>query len=491
MADRRILALDLPRFATDRAIRREPALAAAPLALWAADGPRRLITAANDRAGIAPGTPLADAQAIVPGLVTHPADPAGDAAALRALAGWCLGFTPLAAPVPPDGLVLDITGCAHLWGGEAPMLAEIARRARDLGFAVRAAIAGTAAGALVLARGADGAIVAADRQAAAVAPLPIATLRLDPPLAELAERLGLRRIGALAAQARGPLARRLRPATLALLDEVLGRSSRPITPIRPAPPAEAALDCPEPILTAEAIAAAIARLTARLCDDLIGRGEGARRLTLTCTRTDGTVQRIGMGTGLASRDADHLARLLAPQIEWIDPDFGIERMVLAAEVEPLDARQGGLPGSAAAAAARREALARLLDRLRGRLGARAVVRLDPVPGHWPDQAVEPADPLAPPRPLPAGRPRPVRLARPPRRIDGVSLLPDGPPVRLGAARVRRAEGPERILPPWWQFGLCEAPRDYWRVETERGQRLWVFARRGEDAPEWFIHGWFG
>lgn len=491
MAERRILALHLPRFAADRAIRREPALADAPLVLWATDGPRRLITAVNDRAGIAPGTPLADAQAIVPGLMTRPADPDGDAATLRALAAWCLGFTPLAAPAPPDGLVLDITGGSHLWGGEGPMLAEIARRVRDLGFAVRAAIAGTAAGALVLARGADGAIVAANRQAAAVAPLPVAALRLDSELAELAERFGLRRIGDLAAQARGPLARRLRPATLTLLDEVLGRTSRPITPLRPAPPAEAALDCPEPILTAEAIAAGIARLTARLCDDLIGRGEGVRRLTLTCTRTDGTAQRIGIGTGLASRDADHLARLLAPRIERIDPGFGIERMVLAAEVEPLDARQAGLPGSAAAVAARREALARLLDRLRGRLGARAVVRLHPVASHWPEQAVAPADPLAPPRALPAGRPRPVRLARPPRRIDGVSLLPDGPPVRLGTMRVRRAEGPERILPPWWQFGLREAPRDYWRVETEDGRRLWVFARRTEGGPEWFIHGWFG
>lgn len=492
MADRRVLALDLPRFAVDRAIRREPALADAPLALWVAEGPRRLIAAANERAGIAPGTPLADAQAIVAGLVTRPADPTGDAAALGALATWCGGFTPLAAPAPPDGLVLDITGCAHLWGGEAAMLAEVTRRVRGLGFAVRAAIAGTAAGALVLARGADGAIIPAERQAAAVAALPVATLRLDPDLAELVERFGLRRIGDLAGQARGPLARRLRPATLTLLDEVLGRIRRPITPLRPIPPAEAALDCPEPILTAAAIAAGIERLTARLCDDLTARGEGVRRLTLTCTRTDGTVQRIGIGTGLASRDAAHLARLLAPRIERIDPGFGIERMVLAAEVESLDGRQGGLPGSAAAAATRREALARLLDRLRGRLGARAVVRLDPVPGHWPEQAVQPADPLAPPRPAPsAGRPRPVRLLRPPRRVDGVSLLPDGPPVRLGTMRVRRAEGPERILPPWWQFGLREAPRDYWRVETEKGQRLWVFARRSEGTPEWFIHGWFG
>lgn len=496
MAERRVLALHLPRFAAERAIRREPALAEEPLALWAQEGPRRLVTAVNDRAAaeIVPGTPLADALAVLPGLITRPADPDGDDAALGSLASWCLGFTPLAAPAPPDGVLLDITGCAHLWGGEVAMLAGVAARVRRLGFTVHAAIAETAAGALALARaGRDGAVVPPGGQARAVAALPLAALRPDPVLAALAERLGLRRIGDLAAQARGPLARRLGPEALARLDEALGRLCRPIVPVRPPPPARASLDCPEPLLTAEAIATGIERLMARLCAELAARGEGVRRLTLACFRTDATVQRIGIGAGAASRDPAHLARLLAPRIERIDPGFGIERLMLSAEmVEPLGAAQGGLPGSAAAAAARREELARLLDRLRGRLGEAAVRRLDPAPSHWPEAAVRSADPLAPVRAVPwRGRPRPLRLVRPPRRIDALSVLPDGPPVRLGAMRVRRAEGPERILPAWWVPGVQEGARDYWRVETEDGRRLWVFARRKDGAPEWFVHGWFG
>jgi protein ImuB len=495
MAERRVLALFLPRFAVERAIRREPALAQGPLALWAQEGSRCLVTAVNDCAAaeIVPGTPLADARAVLPGLVTRPADPAGDAAALGSLASWCLGFTPLAAPVAPDGVALDIAGCAHLWGGETAMLAGIAARVRRFGFTVQAAIADTAAGAMALARaGRDGAIVPAGEQARAVAPLPLAALRPDPELAALAERLGLRRIGDLAAQARGPLARRLGPQALARLDEALGRVHRPLTPLRPKPPAFATLDCPEPLLTAEALASGIETLMMQLCADLAARGQGARRVTLGCFRTDGTVRRIGIGTGVASRDPTHLARLLAPRIERIDPGFGIERLVLSAEVmEPLGAAQSGLPGSTAAAASRREELARLLDRLRGRLGEAAVQRLDPYPSHWPEEAVRVADPLAPVRVAPwRGRPRPLRLVRPPRRIDALSVLPDGPPVRLGAMRVRRAEGPERILPAWWLPGVQEGARDYWRVETEDGRRLWVFARRDGGAPQWFLHGWF-
>jgi protein ImuB len=492
---RRHLALVLPRLGTDRLIRRDPALAGAPLVLWAQEGQRRLVTAVAEGVPVVPGTPLADALAATPGLLCHTADPAADAALLAALAAWCLCVTPLAAPSPPDGLALDITGCAHLKGGEAALLAWLTDRLGAAGFTVRGAIAATSLGAAALARaGKAGTIVTAAAQARAVAGLPIAALRPGDAVREGAARLGLRSIGELARQPRGPLARRLGPGLLALLDQALGQADAPIRPIRPPPPARVVRDCPSPLLTAEAIGTGLAALMQALCDDLSRRGLGARRLTLTCHRTDATLQRIGIGTGLASRDADHLTRLLAARIERIDPGFGIEKLVLAAEVtEPLGALQGGLAGSAAAAASRREELARLLDRFRERLGPRAVRRLDPFPSHWPEHAMRVADTASPPRPVPEGwaaRPRPVRLARRPRPITAVALLPDGPPVRLGAARVVSAEGPERILPAWWKPAAQEGGRDYWRVETEDGRRLWVFALRNGGAPEWFLHGWF-
>jgi protein ImuB len=491
---RRHLALVFPRLAVERLVRREPGLAGAPLVLWAQQGPRRLVTAAAKGVPVSPGTPLADALAATPGLLCRPAEPEADRATLTSLAAWCLCVTPLAAPTPPDGIALDITGCAHLLGGEAALLAWITTRLGRTGFTVAGAITDTALGAAALARAGRGGVVPEGGQAEAVLPLPLSALRPGEAVLAAAARLGLRRVADIARQPRAPLARRLGPALPALLDQTLGRADAPIEPIRPAPPACVARDCPEPILTAEAIGAGLAALMSELCEDLARRGLGARRLTLSCHRTDATVQRIGIGTGLASRDAGHLTRLLSPRIERIDPGFGIERLVLAAEVtEPLGALQGGLPGSGAEAAARREELARLLDRLRERLGPRAVRRLDPFPSHWPEHAVRGTDPASTPRPVPEGwgrKPRPVRLARRPRPIAALSLLPDGPPVRLGAARIVSAEGPERILPAWWKQGRQDGARDYWRVETEDGRRLWVFAVRGEGtAPAWFLHGW--
>ncbi|MDW8444078.1 MAG: hypothetical protein RML45_07030 [Acetobacteraceae bacterium] len=220
---------------------------------------------------------------------------------------------------------------------------------------------------------------------------------------------------------------------------------------------------------------------------------GARRLSLACHRTDATLQRLGIGTAEASRDPDHLARLLLPRIERIDPGFGIERLVLAAElVEALGARQRGLATTGGEAAARREALARLIDRLRNRLSEGAVFRLDPFPSHWPEVATRRADPAAPPRSGPwPERPRPIRLLPRPCPLPARAPLPDGPPETIGQEPVTRAEGPERILPAWWLPEAGQAPRDYWRVETASGRRLWVFATGEGSTRAWFLHGRFG
>ncbi len=494
---RRFLALFLPRLATDRLARRDPTLHDRPCATWQTTGSARHLAAVNaaaERAGLSPGLPFADALAALPSLVALPAAPAADAAALRALATWASGFTPLAAPAPPDALLLDITGCAHLFGGEPGLLEAAAGRLRRAGFTVRAAMADTAAGALALARGsAEDRIVPPGSQAEAVCRLPLAALRLAPEAADLCARLGLETVGDLETLARGPAARRLGPSTLATLDEAMGRSLRPITPLSPTPPARAVFDCPDPLLTAEAIAIALSRLLASLCRDLAERGLGARRLSLACYRSDATVQRLGIGTAEASRDAHHLARLLFPKIERIDPGFGIERLVLAADsVEPLGAYQRSLPGPGGEAAARREALARLIDRLRNRLGQEAVFRLDPFPAHWPEGSLRAADPASPPRSGPwPEQPRPLRLLPCPQPLPARSPLPDGPPETIGQEPVTRAEGPERILPAWWLPPAGQAWRDYWRVETASGRRLWVFATGEGSTRAWFLHGRFG
>lgn len=504
MTARRYLALVLPRLATDRLIRINPALASAPLALWTEAGNRRALTAVNAVAArdLTPGTPLADATAMLPALVTRPADTGADAALLQQLARWATRYTPLAAVDGEDALVLDIFGCTHGFGDEPTLLHDATQRLHRAGFAVCAAIAETAAAALALARaGRHGAVVPAGETFAAIGALPVAVLGLEHELRLRLEKFGIASIGALAAQPRGALSRRVGPAALAALDVALGRTPRPIRPLLPAPEFSAAENFAEPILTAEAIGAALDRLMHALCGQLEKAGQGGRRVTLACFRSDGQVPRIGIGTGLASRDARHLFRLLAPRIETIDPGFGIDRMALeATSVEPLGANQSAFADGIAMREGRRAELAQLVDRLRGRLGTPAVHRLALRESHIPERAVMPADPFALPAMLAlCNRPRPVRLLVPAEPVDVVSLLPDGPPRRLRwrnrVIGVARAEGPERIAPEWWRDDAA-ATRDYWRVETEtmpwaretKTARYWLY----RDQPaRWFLHGLFG
>ena len=494
---RRYLALYFPRLATDRLARRTPELRSVPLALWEAQGNRNLLVAVNEGAArhLAPGMKLADATAMVPLLVTRAAEPAGDAALLRQLAHWATRFTPLAATDGADALVLDIFGCADLFGGEAALLHDAALRLSRMGFAVSAAIAGTAAAACALARaGRHGAMVPGGQEFSAIADLPLALLGLPQALQAQLASFGIGTVAALVAQPRGALARRVGPSARALLDVALGHAPHPIHPLLPPADFTAACDFAEPILTAEAIAVALARLMQQLCGQLGRAGQGARRLSLACFRTDGTVQRVGIGTGLASRDGAHLLRLLRPRIETIDPGFGLDRLVLSADVaEALGASQSAFAEGAAAREARRSEMAQLLDRLRGRLGAHAVHRLCPRASHIPERAVVAENPFLPAAPLPRGHgmPRPVRLFVPPEPVSVVSLLPDGPPKRFRwrdrTLGVARAQGPERIAPEWWHApdGLV---RDYWQVEAEEGGRFWLY----RDQPvRWFLQGLFG
>lgn len=500
MSPRRYLALHLPRLATDRLERAEPVLRGRPLALWARHGSRRALAAVNAAAAeakLSPGLALADAIAICPGLVAREAAPAADALLLVRLARWAGRYTPLAAPAGCDGLVLDIFGCAPLFGGEAGLLQDAAARLRQLGFAAAAAIAANATAALALARaGRHGAILGAGEELSALARLPLSTLGLAPDLRARLAAFGIADIGSLARLPRAGLARRAGGAVLALLDQALGGAAVPIRPLAPPPAFTAALDFAEPIATAAAIAAALVRLLEDLCARLARAGCGARRLSLACHRLDGEVQRLGIATSLAVRDPCHLMRLFRDRLERIAPGFGIERMVLGADVvERTGAAQLGLvagPGPGDAGAAE---LGALVDRLCSRLGAGAVCRLALHASHIPERAMTPAGPLPLPAPEQAAAkdfpPRPVRLFDPPEPVGVLALLPDGPPQRLCWRRrvvgIARAEGPERIAPEWWREPGGVA-RDYWRVEAEGGGRLWLYRT---DPAAWFLHGLFG
>ncbi|WP_428535567.1 Y-family DNA polymerase [Rhodopila sp.] len=459
----------------------------------------RIVTAVDASAaklGLRVGIKLAQAQALVPGLLVHDADPAGDAAELQRLAAECLRYAPLTAADPPDGLWIDVTGSAHLHGGETWLLRDLLHRFRDQGWTAHAAVADTPAVAHAVARFGGGGVVPPD--ADVMAKLPIEALRLPPDVLADLRLMGFERVGALAAAARAPLVRRFGTIVASRLDQAAGRLFEPIVPVVPPALIQARLGFVEPLLTAEAFRCVIARLLDMVCGDLERAGLGARRLDLLFERLDGSMQAIRIGLARPGRDAGHLGRMLNERLEQIDPGLGVEAMRLV--VANADAL-GFVQTASSLVAEPTPDLAPLLDRLTNRLGEAKVYRVAAVQSDVPERSVRRVPALSRLNGgWPADLPRPVRLLHPPQPVEAMALLPDHPPVaftwRRVRHRVRHADGPERIAGEWWKRDREWASvRDYFRVEDEDGRRFWLFRRGNGSDPDsgdmrWFLHGVF-
>jgi len=518
---RRVLYLFLPRWPIDR-LRRAgqlsipeaggPSDKEPPFATVIASAGRQLLAAVNPAAaaqGLRAGMPLADALSFLPGLATRPAELAENAAALRRLAEWCGRYSPWTAPDETDGVKIEITGSAHLWGGEAALAADLSHRLTRQGIAHRLAIADTLGAAWALARFAahedEPAIVLPGETQAALAPLPAAALRLDPALVEGLHRVGLRRVDEVLAMPRDALARRFGATVARRLDQALDELPEPLSPLGEVPSWRMRLSFAEPIADPADLARAAERLTHDLAARLAREGMGARRLDLGFHRVDGRVEHIRLGTARPSRDPVHLAKLLIGKLDTVDPGLGIEDAILAAfAVEKLGPEQIGMTGGAGAA----DGIAPLLDRLGARLGLDALARLEPRASHIPERAsaavpvannkshkerechsTTPSPPLGAERagvrwgnrqrqptspshacgagpslsPLEGGEgagsggnkpPRPVRLFTPPEPVEAFWVLPDDPPFRFAwrrrTHRIAQADGPERVAEEWWQ-----------------------------------------
>jgi protein ImuB len=470
------------------------------------DGRRRIVAGGNAAAqaiGITAGLPLASAQAMVPGLAILDAAPKADAAALNAIAVWCLRYAPLVAADLPDGLWIDATGCTHLAAGEAPLLADLSARFEQTGFAARIAIADTPGAAHAVARfgGRHITVVAPGDDGTALTALPIEALRLSDEICDGLRRVGLERIGDLMSAPRAPLVRRFGTALALRLAQVSGEQFESIHPLAPPDVIERRLAFLEPLSTAEAFVIVIDKLARNVCRRLNHKGLGARRLDLLFERMDGSVQVIRIGTARPSHDANHLVRLLRERLEQVDPGIGVEAMrLIAATAEPLEFAQiDALPRSAQTGM---EDLAELVDRLTNRFGTDRVYRVAAVESDVPERSFKHVPPLAPSTEVRRSRalPRPIRMLTPPQPVRVIAPLPDHPPAsfiwRKQRHRIRRATGPERITGEWWKRdGEVMAVRDYFAVEDETGQRFWLFRHGdGQDAAtgdlSWFLHGFF-
>lgn len=512
---RRILALWFPRLPTDRlkrhtreaySFRASPD--AAPLVVAAKSGNALRITAADTKAahlGLRAGMPLADARAMLPKLDVASADEAADRRLLETVADWTLHYTPLAALDPPHGLLLDVTGATHLFGGERALLDRVCTSLKRQGFAVQGAIAGSAATARALARWRDRAIVPPGDEARAMAQLPVEALALDAATSHAFRHAGLKTIGQVATRKRSELTARFGAGLVFALDVALGAAEKPISPRLPLPDYMAERIFPEPLIAHDSILETLRGLAQSLGTLLAERGEGARRLEAVFFRADGKVRRITIETGAPTRDVDAIARLFHERLDALadplDPGFGFDLIRLCA-----DRAERCETGTAAFTTDVQEEkeIAFLVDRLAARFGSQRVLVFRPNDTHIPEAAAVAVPAQSAEKPKRAWKAvrekheaprRPLRLFAKPEPVQAIAEAPEAPPVRFRWRRVWHevvfAEGPERIAMEWWRD---QAPtRDYFRIEDADGRRFWLY-RDGLyseiAAPRWFMHGLF-
>ena len=534
----------MPFLPTDRVRRSNPLppeVAAAPLVLITKRQGTQRIMAADPLAqtqGLAVGMALAQARAMVPGLCALPHDLSADARWLEALADWSDRYTPMVGRDLPHGLLLDITGCAHLLGGERNLRDDLLNRLNRHGMSASIAIAPTVGAAWALSRclaHEQNTDAAASRSIlpisitqagldAVLSSLPVSALRLLPETIAALRRVGLKRIGDLIGRPRAALAARFGASVILRLDQARGIDTESISSRQPIPPAMVEHTFVEPILATSAVERACRHLADQLSVTLEDRGQGATALQLSVYRVDGLVKRIDLRLANPCRNSKTMADLMTLRLghldDPLDPGFGYDLIRLAAtgiaakadeasELTGLDDRSGPIHLA--------HACASLIDRLSARFGDDRIHTLASIDTHIPEQASRLAKASAAPVRKQAtdvgAAQRPLRMLDPPEPIEVMAEVPDGPPIHLRwrrrPLRIVQAHGPERIAPEWWKpttlatTHLAEAPlknttRDYWRIEDATGRRLWLYREGfyGTEAdpptpkPRWYVHGLF-
>ncbi|HEX6226367.1 MAG TPA: DNA polymerase Y family protein [Chryseolinea sp.] len=495
--EKRFVSIWFRHLTTDWFTKKQPVLRYAPFVLSAPLHGRMVINATNDIAeanGIERGMVLADARAIIPGLKVLEDMPGLAKKLLQRLAEWCIRFTPSVAIDPEDGLLLDATGCSHLWGGDASYLSAIAGKLNERGYDVCLSMADTPGVAWAVARFGNQEVIAPNHHIEALLSLPPDALRLESDTIERLHKLGLHRIGQLLTMPRASLKRRFGETFIRRLDLVLGDETETIETIHPAEPYQERLPCLEPIVTAIGIEMALERLLKSLCCRLQQEQKGLRLVTFKGYRVDGKVVQVGIGTNRPTHNVRHLFKLFEVKLQNLEPALGIELFVLEAQnVEdhyPLQEKlwegSGGLED---------ERLSELLDRLASKIGVQAT-RYLPDEHYWPERSIRAASSLIESNTTEWNndKQRPMQLLAIPESIEVTAPIPDYPPMLFQHKgklhRIIKADGPERIEQEWWlQQGQH---RDYYRVEDESGNRYWLFRLGHYDDKkfQWYIHGFF-
>lgn len=497
---KRFVSLNFHHLMTDWFAARKPELQESAFVLASPDHGRMVITAANPAAeseGIKAGMVVADARVILPSLQVLD-DIAGlQEKLLQRLADWCIRFAPYVAVDLPTGLLLDATGCAHLWGGDEEYIKDIILRLKARGYQVRAGMADTIGAAWAVARYGKGSpVVKEEEHTNVLLGLPAAALRIEISLVDRLYKLGLRHIGDFISMPRSALRRRFGQAFMKKLDQALGTAEEFLQPVQEIVPWQERLPCLEPIVTLPGIEYALQQLLATLCRRLQQEGKGIRSAVLKAYRVDGKTEMVQIGTNRATCNPLHLFRLFEINLATIEPALGIELFTLdAVKVQDHSPAQKNIWESSGGL--NDPNLAELIDRLTGKFGDNCIQRYLPAEHYWPERSFKAATSLdeLPTSAWPAHKQRPLQILAKPEPIEVTAPIPDYPPMLFRYKgelhKITRADGPERIEQEWWlQQGQH---RDYYCVEDEKGCRYWIF-RSGHYDPDktykWFLHGFF-
>ena len=487
-----------PFLLAEHAIRKQPELREVPFVLASRKKGRMVIDASSKLAtqkGIYPEMVLADCKALFPELEMLPSEPGKSEKILLALAEWCIKYTPFVATNFPDGLLLDTSGCTHLWGGESAYVKTIKEKMESFGYTVSIAIADTIGTAWGVARYNNSQnIVPEKKQYEAIRNLPADALRINPLILSKLKKLGLQNIGSFIDIPRESLRRRFGPELPMRIGQALGQEIELIVPIKPVESYMERLYCLEPISTATGITIALEQLLQTLCTRLESEGLGLRKALFKAYRIDGDIQQIEIGTGHPSRNTVHLFKLFEHKIATLEPSLGFELFVLEAPAtEPVSQEQALIWN---ALNQNDKKVAEFIDRVSARSKSNTVSRYLAVEHYWPERSVKEAEPLWEKATIEFRNdlPRPIHLLSKPEMVQVTAVLPDNPPLffryKGKIHTVSKSDGPERIEQEWWiSDGLY---RDYYCVEDTEGARYWLF-RSGpyeKEQPQWFLHGFF-
>lgn len=499
---RRFVSIWFRQLLADWQLIRRPELAEVPFVFAAPDHGRMMITAVNPLAfsfGVEVGMRGADAKAICPGLEVLDDKPDRPKNLLRGLGEWCVRYSPSVSidEFGMDGLLLDVSGCPHLWGGEREYLKEIVNRLKSKGYTVRLAIADTPGAAWAVSRfGKVTPLIPSGEHVDALLSLSPEALRLEDTILAKLRKLGFYQIKSFIGMPRSVLRRRFGEDFLLRLAQAIGTEAEALIPLKVPVAFSERLACMEPIKTKTAIEIAIQKMLENLCNRMQSEGKGLRTGILTGYRIDGKIVQVSIGTSGASHSVSHLFKLFQLKIDQIRPALGIELFVLdAPKVEDVDVPQEEMWSSKPGL--NDNSVIRFLDRVAGKVGAQAIHRFLPATRYWPERAISKAASVTEKASTPwrTDKPRPTEMLKVPAPIEVMALIPDHPPkffIYKGVRHlVSKADGPERIEREWWMDK--GEHRDYYQVEDEEGCRYWLFRSGhygGEQQHKWFIHGFF-